>query len=63
MSVPLQREIKETAKIWHIYMNIITTNAAPMGTITITITTTRPMSLTAIITNMKVMSTIITSTP
>ena len=44
-------------------MNIITTNAAPMGTITIIITTTRPMSLTAIITNMKVMSTIITSTP
>ena len=40
-------------------MNIITMTAAPTSTITIT----RPMSLTNIITTTKVMSIIITSTP
>ena len=50
-AVPLQREIKETAKIWHIYMNIITTIVALTSIITVIIMTT------------KVMTIIITSTP
>ena len=43
-------------------MNIITTIAAPMSTITNIVTTMRPMRLTNIITTTKVMSITITST-
>ena len=58
-AVPLQSKTINNAKIWHIYMNIITMIAAP----TSTITTTRPMSLTNIIMTTKVTNIIITSTP
>ena len=40
-------EIKTTAKIWHIYMNIITMTSAALMSI---ITTTRPMSISTSIT-------------
>ena len=67
-AVPLQREINKTAKIWHIYMNIVARRATNIimttkVTIITIITTTRPMSLTNIIMTTKVMTIIITSTP
>ena len=45
IAVPLHSETINNAKIWHIYMNIITTIVALTSIITVIITTTKVMNI------------------